>query len=215
MNQPYRFAAFDMDGTLLDSMSFWREAAADYLRRNGFTDTQALFARLRKMSSLASIDFIRPICAEAGIPPMQPADLYRHLEDCYRNRATAKPGIPAFLESLRRSGIRMCVATATPERLARIALKKAHIDAYFEFILTPETYPKGKSDRAFFDGIAARFGAPPAEIAMVEDALYSLRTAKAAGFYCIAVEEDYCADQQAEIRRLADELRHFTAAMPF
>lgn len=34
MNQPYRFAAFDMDGTLLDSMSFWREAAADYLRRN-------------------------------------------------------------------------------------------------------------------------------------------------------------------------------------
>lgn len=212
---PFRCAAFDMDGTLLDSMSFWREAAVHYLQSHGVRENMdALRARLREMSSLASMDFIRPICEAAHIPPMQRADLMRHLEACYRTRAVAKPGIPTFLAELRRAGIPMCVATATPEALARVALRKAGILDDFAFILTPETYPKGKSDRAFFDGISARFGVPLRDIAVVEDALYSMRTAKSVGCYCIGAAEDYSAAQQAELRALCDAFYDFSVDPP-
>lgn len=212
---PFCCAAFDMDGTLLDSMAFWREAAVEYLRAHGLRESaDELRDRLRRMTSRASMDFIRPICEAAHIPPMERADLMRHLENCYRTRAAAKPGIPAYLNRLRTAGIPMCVATATPEPLAHIALQTAGIDGYFAFVASSDTTPGGKENPAFFTDVAARFGVPPTQMAMVEDALYSMRTAHAVGCYCIGAAEDVPADTHAALRAICDEFYDFSVSPP-
>ena len=36
-----RFAIFDMDGTLIDSMAFWKNLAAEYLNVKGVTEIPA------------------------------------------------------------------------------------------------------------------------------------------------------------------------------
>ena len=40
-----RYCVFDMDGTLLDSMGYWRGLAVDYLRSRGIEPTAAELAR--------------------------------------------------------------------------------------------------------------------------------------------------------------------------
>ena len=46
---------FDMDGTLIDSMHYWRDIGREYLERKGVTgDHEELLERVQRMSMLES-----------------------------------------------------------------------------------------------------------------------------------------------------------------
>ena len=215
MNYPFSFAAFDMDGTLIDSMAFWRESTRAYLEQHGIAVSDELAAQLRSLPASESAGIARPLCEQAGVPPIPAEYPLAYLEAGYRTLKAPKPGVRAYLDALRAAGVRMCVATATPEKQARFALRQVGIEDYFEFVATPEQYPGGKKFRAIFDGIAGRFGAEPTQIAMIDDALYSLKTAKEVGYYCISVHDAYSAHHEAEARALAQEHRYFTEEQPY
>ena len=53
---------------------------------------------------------------------------------------------------------------------------------------------------------AKRFGARPEDIAVYEDALYAARTAKAAGFYLVGVQDERDDEQWRQLCHIADEL---------
>ena len=209
----YRFAAFDMDGTLLDSMRYWRNAAEDYLHAHGLHEEAVrLQDQLRKMGCISGLNFIREICEAAGIEPMTRDQLYESLEYHYTTDVLPKPGALAFLRELQQHKVPMCIVSATPRYLIEAALKHANMYDYFDFILSTDDYPRGKSDRAIFDDVCTRFGSKPEDTALVEDALYSIRTAKALGFYCIGIADPYAAHHETEIRALTDE---FYSVYPF
>jgi beta-phosphoglucomutase-like phosphatase (HAD superfamily) len=53
---------------------------------------------------------------------------------------------------------------------------------------------------------AKRLGATPQEIAVYEDALYAVQTAKEAGYYVVGVYDDSAAKNWLNIEKLADEI---------
>lgn len=53
---------------------------------------------------------------------------------------------------------------------------------------------------------ARRLGAAPREIAVYEDALYAVQTAKAAGFHVVGVYDDSAADSWQAIEQESDEV---------
>ena len=61
-----------------------------------------------------------------------------------------------------------------------------------------------QAERPFRQRAAACLGTEPGETLVVEDALFALQTAKAAGFLTAGVAERYSAPEQEEIRSLAD-----------
>ena len=100
----------------------------------------------------------------------------------------------------------MCVASATAEPLMEACLTRLEIRDYFEFLLSCETVGAGKRSPLVYQESAKSLNAAPAEIAVYEDALYALQTAKEAGYYVVGVYDDSTAKNWQFIEKLADEI---------
>lgn len=196
-----KYTIFDMDGTLVDSMGFWKNLASEYLRSKGVSEIpEDILERIKPMTMLESAALFR---AEFGLSGDIEAEMNAMMDEHYRSDIPLKPGVSAYLNKLRARGVRMCVASATAEHLMAACLSRLGVLPCFDFLLSCETVGAGKASPLVFLEAAQRLGADAAEIAVYEDALYALRTAKDAGFHVVGVY-DASADWEA-VRLTADE----------
>ena len=197
-------AIFDVDGTILDSMPIWDNVAAIYLESRGIAPRPGLRAALLPLGGNQIPEYFQ---REYGVTePMQViADAINAIvEEFYLNRATLKDGILQILTSLERRGIKMCVATATDRYLVEAALKRCGVLHYFGRVYTCSEEQTGKDRPDIFLTAAKFLGTEISETCVFEDALYAIKTAKAAGFPVVAVYDLSADGQQDEIRALAD-----------
>lgn len=199
MDKP--FAIFDMDGTLVDSMSFWQNLAEEYLHSKGVTSIPPdLRERIRPMTMSESAALF---CREFGLTGDPEAEMNAIMDAHYLRDIPLKPGVEGYLQKLRRRGVRMCVASASAEPLMERCLDRLGILEQFEFLLSCETVAAGKQRPDVYLEAARRLGAEPGQCAVYEDALYAVKTAKDAGFYVVGVREP--GQNWAQIQSLADE----------
>ena len=170
-----------MDGTLVDSMPIWKSLGKDYLEARGHHPTQAQLAAMGPMTMLEGAAFLMDTFGIEGPPERIIGEMHEVMDEHYRTDIPLKPGIRDYLEELSKRGVRMCVATATAEPLARACLERLGVADYFDFILSCETVGKGKTQPDVYLEAAQRMGSTPAATAVFEDALYAARTAKEAG----------------------------------
>ncbi len=196
-------AIFDVDGTLLDSMSVWDTIGSDYLRSIGCAPREGLDQALRAMSLRQAAEHFR---REYGV-----ARSVEEIEDgvnamlgrFYRERATLKPGAGGFVRALRGRGARLCIATATDQALVEAALSRCGILDCFEHVLTCASVGHGKDEPHIYREALKRIGGERRSTVVFEDALHAARTAKADGFAVAAVYDGH-ERQQEELRALAD-----------
>lgn len=198
-----RFAIFDMDGTLINSMIFWKDLASEYLRSKGVTQLPVdLPERIKSMTISESAALF---CREFGLSGDPEAEMNAMMDSHYRKDIPLKPGVRIYLQRLHGKGVRMCVASATAEPLMEACLSRLGVRGYFEFLLSCETVGAGKHSPLVYHASAKRLHALPEEIAVYEDALYAVQTAKAAGYYTVGVYDNSAAKNWHVIEELADE----------
>ncbi len=196
-------AIFDVDGTLLDSMSIWDTIGSDYLRSIGYEPRERLNEVFKNMSLLQAAEYYR---REYGVTRSigEIMDgVNAMLERFYRYEAPLKPGAAELLERLRQAGVRLCVATATDRYLVEAALERCGVLAWFDKIFTCNEVGRGKDEPTIFEAALRFLGTPKAQTVVFDDALYAVRTAKGAGFPVAAVYDAHEPDQ-AELQALAD-----------
>ena len=199
-----KYAIFDMDGTLIASMVFWKNLATEYLTSRGILQIPAdILEQIKPMTMSESAALFR---REFGLTGDVEAQMNEMMEDHYRRDIPLKPGVREYLQKLHRQGVRMCVASATAEHLMESCLTRLGVRAYFEFLLSCETVGAGKRSPLGYHEAARRLGAAPREIAVYEDALYAVRTAKEAGFHVAGVYDDSAAGNWQMITEIADEI---------
>lgn len=196
-------AIFDFDGTLFDSMSIWDTVGEDYLRSNGYEPEAGTREAIRTMSLYQAACYMK---AAYGIPcPVEAImdGINKRVEEFYFRSVQPKPGVPEFLERLRRRGVKMCIATATDRYQIEAALKRCGLEGYFGEIFTCTSVGHGKDDPYIYEAALQFLGTTKEETAVFEDALYAIETAKAAGFPVVAVYDRH-EPEQAGIQALAD-----------
>lgn len=200
------FAIFDMDGTLIDSMKMWRNLGKEYLESKGITKgLDSILEEIRQLTlSEAAQLFARRF--DLTVSQMTAVDEMNHIIDThYSDDIPLKSGVREYLEQLKKAGVRMCVASATAQHLIDACLHRLGVRDYFEFVLSCESMGTSKRQPDIYLEAASRLGAVPSEIAVYEDALYAIETAKRANFYVVAVSDTESTDHWDQICCLADE----------
>ena len=179
-----RFAIFDMDGTLVDSMVYWKHLATEFLESKGVLEiSPTVLERIKPMTMTESAALFIKECELSGTDESVAEEMNAMMDEHYRRDIPLKPGVTVYLEALQRKGVAMCVASATAEELMDACLSRLGVAHYFSFLLSCETVGIGKNRPDVYWESAKRLGAESAEIAVYEDALYAAETAKNAGFY--------------------------------
>ena len=201
-----RFAIFDMDGTLVDSMIYWKCLATEFLERKGVQEiSPAVLERIKPMTMTESAALFIEEYGLSGTAESIAAEMNAMMDEHYRKDIPLKSGVAVYLETLYRRGVAMCVASATAEELMEACLTRLGVAQHFSFLLSCEQVGAGKNRPDVFWEAARRLGAPAEDIAVYEDALYAADTAKQAGFYTIAVRDDSNQSQWETLTALADE----------
>lgn len=201
-----KYAIFDMDGTLVDSMRYWKNLAADYLYSKGIKKLPPdLKERIKPMTMSQSAEMFINEFGIKGSPLSVEEEMNRMMDDHYINDIGLKDGVKEYISGLSRSGVRMCVASATAEELVTGCLSRLGIYDYFEFAISCDSAGVGKDSPDIYYMAADRLGADPKDIAVYEDALYAIRTARDAGFYVVGVYDDNSGSRWEKIRQTADE----------
>ena len=199
-----QFAIFDMDGTLIDSMVFWKNLATEYLSSKGVKQIpEDILERIKPMTMSESAALFQQEFGLSGDPE---AEMNAMMDAHYRNDIPLKPGVREYLQTLRSRGVRMCVASATAEPLMEACLNRLGVRGCFAFLLSCETVGAGKSSPLVYQESAKRLNAAPSEIAVYEDALYAVETAKSAGYHVVGVYDDSAAKNWQTIACIADEV---------
>ena len=217
-----RGAIFDMDGTLIDSLSFWgyyfKRLGTKYLGNPDFRPSREVELKTRTMLLNDAVAYVREAC---GLP-METAEILEFTDNAvaefYKTVATVKAGARELLARLRAEGIAIVLASATSTPLIRTALTHHELIGEFDAILSCVDVGAGKDKPDVYLTAARGMGLDPADICVFEDSLVALRTARAAGFHTVGIFDRHtpCQDEIREASDLAyvAEGEALTAALP-
>lgn len=200
-----KYAIFDMDGTLIDSMPLWQALSREYLERAGIYDVpEEVLEKIKPMTVAEySAYFVKTFSlpkTEAEVAEEVMSVMRRH----YREDIPLKEGADIYLRGLKEKGVRMCIASATAEPLIEACLKRLGVLDCFEFWISCERVGAGKRDPAIYLEAAGLLDARPEETAVYEDAVYAANTAKQAGFYVYGVYDSESAGEWETLCSLTD-----------
>ena len=206
-------AIFDVDGTLLDSMGLWKNIGSDYLRARGISPCEGLDEILKPMSTRQAAHYYQEAYGLSLSTDEIVDEVNAMIERYYRDEVQLKAGASEFLALLHQKEVSMCIVTASECALVQAALRRLNALHFFSRIFTCESVGHGKDEPVIYETALSSLGAHKSETLVFEDALYAIRTAKAAGFRVAAVYDAYESHPEA-VQALADfYVRDFSRAI--
>lgn len=200
---------FDLDGTLLDSMVYWREitvhqARSRYGHLAGYTE------ELETQITVLPYPQARELIAKTFSLPLETVTTDREytrgmMTLFYRHCIEEKKEACRILREAHARGVKTALLTATRRTVMGEALERLDLLPHFDLIYTPEDYPRGKWTADIFHGAMEHFGVKPEETVLYEDSLYSIEMAHSLGIHVVGVEDWLNRFDRARICELADE----------
>ena len=182
MNNNIKYAIWDLDGTLLDSLDMWLTLARRYLTALGVGEIpDDLEETVDAMSLEESAAYLKE---QFGLSQSreeimnQFMALVRHL---YREALPFFPQSVRQVRELYKEGCRMCILTTTEKECAVEALKRGGIDRCYEQIYTCSDLEMNKRGPEIYRETCKRMGFEPEKTMIYEDADYALKGAAESG----------------------------------
>ena len=184
-------AIFDMDGTLVDSLSFWdvlwAKIGERYLGIKNFKPSEEVDKSVRTMIFTKAMAYVKDVLgievSEEDIVEFGTSSL----ANFYRDVVLCKNGAKELLDSLEAKGIKMCLATATDMKYVNIALDKLDLRKYFTAIMSCADIGKGKDQPNIYLNASEALGFERKDICVFEDSYVALETAKAIDLKTIGI----------------------------
>ena len=206
-------AIFDLDGTLIDSMYWWRHAPVDYFRHRGIAVSDEFFEDMYN----GKIQFTRALAKQLAGGDLDIDEMLEYTRGLvrrhYETDIPLKPRADEYLRLLRANGVRCVLATATWAYMSIPIVKRLGIyDRFTEddagggevYTVCADELGVGKASTEYFPALMRRFELEPGECVMFDDAVYVMRNARQAGLKMWAIEEYASSQVVGEIEFLAD-----------
>lgn len=206
---PLQGVILDMDGVLVDSEPFIKEAGVRMFAEKGFTVRPDDFL---PFVGTGEDHFLGGVAEKYGLAFDLERDKARTYEiylELIRGRLRALPGVSSFLGQCRARHLKVAVASSADAvkvegNLHEIGLPPDRFDA----IVNGSQVERKKPAPDIFLTAARRLGLPPESCLIVEDAVAGVAAAKAAGARCLALTTSFPADRLRAADWIAADLAH-------
>jgi len=198
-------AIFDIDGVILDSMSIWWNLGERYLKSIGIEPSEDIGKLLSDKTLNEAIIYVKNTYNLSKSAPEMLNEIQKIIDDFYFNKVTLKEGALELLMHLKSKNIKITAATLSKREHIEKAFERLDILKYFERIFTVEEVGKSKNEPDIFYAARDFMGTATEETAVFEDSVYSVTTAKKAGFYCFGIKDDGGKESQWELKVASDK----------
>ena len=175
---------FDLDGTLLDTEKLYRRFWVEAARQMGYPMEDRHALMVRSMAAERAEPLLRrEVCEDFDYHAVRA--LRRQIMEAYidENGVEAKAGLLPMLRELKQMGLRIGLATATPEARARKYLRMVGAEAAFDAVACAEMVAHGKPAPDVY------LLAAPRVLLGVEDSPSGVQSAHAAGMMVAMVPD--------------------------
>lgn len=190
---------FDLDGTLTESGEGIMKSVQYALGKMGKPEPD-----LQKLRVFIGPPLLEQFMKYAGMSREEA----KQAVSCYHERFTAKgmfenrpyPGIPEMLETLKKNGFLLAVASSKPEKFVIQILEHFHIKKYFDEVAGSEMDGSRSKKVDVIEEVLRRLGRSAAKdrILMVGDKEHDVIGAREAKIPCVAVAYGYGTMEELE-----------------
>ena len=188
-------AIFDMDGTLVDSLSFWeyfyKAVGVKYGVGENFCPDESVERIIRTSTFKQGMALMHRACGIGNSADELENDAITICADFYKKIVTVKDGVLEFLEYCLDKGVKMCVASATQKDLLNIVVERFGFDRYFSAVISCGDIGKGKEHPDVFLAALEHLGTPIESTYVFEDSVVAVETAVKAGFGTVGIYDKY------------------------
>jgi phosphoglycolate phosphatase len=194
--QGKRLIAFDLDGTLIDSVPDLAAAVATTLNELGLPAPSEMEVR-NWVGNGAPVLVERALTWALKAAP-EPALLQRgydvfmeHYGAAPNSLTTLYPGVTQALQALHQQGLTLVLITNKPERFIEPLLRHFGLLDYFTLCIGGDSLPEKKPHPLPLLHAARHCQVPPEACVMVGDSRHDIAAGKAAGFTTLALPYGY------------------------
>ncbi len=181
-------AIFDMDGTMINNMSYHKKAWKEFLNRHGVSFTEEEFSHKisgKKNDQIFEIVFGRKLTQDELEKYTEEKEaLYREL---YKPEIQEVKGLTQIINELHSKNIKLAIATTAPEKNRTFGLNALHLAERFEVILGDEHVTNGKPNPEIYLETAKRLQVEPENCLVFEDTPPGVEAGKNAGMIVIGI----------------------------
>lgn len=182
---------FDMDGVIIDSEPFWRQAQIELLAAHNVTIS---IADCIEHSMGKRIDDIAFTWCKLHELDIKPTDLEQEIiaavASLISTSGTPKKGLHELLTYLKQENYKIALATSSSQPIIQAVFKRLSIAHYFDVVCSADEEIYGKPHPAVYLKVAHKLNVQPANCLVLEDSVTGLLAAKAASMIAIVIPED-------------------------
>jgi len=181
---------FDMDGVIVDSEPFWRQAKINAVARFGghITEAQTYQSKGLRVDEIAEYWIRHCNLAPSCKQPLSDAILDEVIQQI-KTRGELLPGVRETLQWLAASTLKVGLASSSPSRLIAAVLDIFKINQHFSVQVSAEHLLFGKPHPAVYLEAAKQLNIAPQQCLAIEDSVYGLLAAKAARMVGVCIPE--------------------------
>lgn len=193
-----KLIAFDLDGTLLDSVPDLALATDQAVQAVGFAPVSEQQVR-DYVGNGAEILIGRALSGSSQISPDLDDEIYakaRELFDHFYQQTGHKlshlyPAVEQTLTELKNAGFILTLVTNKPSKFVPEVLAKHGLDGYFSDVLGGDSFPEKKPNPMALNWLLEKYHLQPQQMLMVGDSMNDIKAAQNAGCASFALTYGY------------------------
>lgn len=189
LNQ-FELVIYDMDGLIIDSEPFWRQAEIKVFATVGIqlTENDCMETTGFRFDEVVDYWYQRRPWTGASKAEIHDA-VIDEMENAITHHAVGMAGVHNSLDYFKQQGKQIALASSSAMRLIKATVKKLRIEHYFDLLVSAEHEMYGKPHPAVFLRTAETLKKIPEKCLVLEDSFNGLLAAKAAKMKCIAIPD--------------------------
>ena len=203
---------FDLDGTLMDSLTIWQQIDIEFLHKRGYTVPPDYMEAVASLGLREAADYTIKrfhLTEDANSLIAEWKTLAFH---AYSHTVPLKPYAKEYVRTLKTHGIKLAVATSLPASLYTPALQRHGMLTLFDALCSVDEVARGKNHPDIYILAAQRLGIDPqrcekedlTRIYVFEDIPQAILSAKQLGMTVYGVHDESSKEHWKTIGEIAD-----------